>query len=106
MKFKFQGDIPFAPFEGEVAQNYEHNGSVVLALGEHTGHKHVISVPNVEDMVIHKLQTGGWLIDLRAEGTVKHEQHGQITIAPGKYRVYQEREVDHFQDSLVRQVID
>ena len=104
--FKHQGDIPFYPYAGELqGELYNHNGSVILALGEHTGHKHVISVPKVEDMVVYKLPTGGWLLDLKTEGVVKHEQHGTITIAPGRYRVGQEREVDHFA-GVTRQVID
>ena len=75
--FKHQGDIPFHPFNGEIkGTKVKHNGSVVLALGEKTGHKHVT-----------------------------HNQHGTLTIAPGTYRVGQEREVDHFAQ-VTRKVID
>ena len=104
--FKHQGDIPLYPFSGSLqGEKVKHNGSVVLALGEHTGHTHTISVPNIEDMDAVKLPDGGWLLTLRAEGTLAHQQHGPITIAPGTYRVGHEREVDHF-SSVTRQVID
>lgn len=105
--FKHQGDVPFHPYKGKIIGEFtKHNGSVVLALGEQTGHKHIISVPNVEDMTIYRLADGGWIVDLRGMATVTHEEHGSITIAPGLYRVGKEREVDHFADSVVRQVVD
>lgn len=107
MKFKHQGDIPFAPYKGKVeGELTNHNGSLVLALGEHTGHKHVITVPDITDMEAYKLADGGWILLLKREGTVTHNQHGVITIAPGTYRVGHEREVDHFADSVIRKVID
>ena len=105
-RFVFQGDIPFAPFTEEIkGEKLTHNGSVVLALGEHTGHKHVITSLNIEDMDVYKCVDGGWFLTLRSEGIVTHNQHGAITMAPGTYRVYQEREMDWFALST-RSVID
>jgi hypothetical protein len=104
--FKFQGDIPFAPYTGEIkGKEFKHNGSVVLALGEKTGHKHVITVPDITDMDAYKCADGGWILTLRKEGTLTHNQHGALTIAPGTYRVGQEREHDYFAE-VTRQVID
>lgn len=106
-KFVHQGDVPFHPYKGEITGTLtKHNGSVILALGEQTGHKHVITVPKVEDMTVYRLADGGWIVDLRSNATVTHEEHGPITVAPGLYRVGKEREVDHFADSVVRQVVD
>ena len=105
-KFVHQGDVPFYPYTGEImGEKVKHNGSVVLALGEHTGHKHTITVPRLEDMEAYKLPDGGWLLKLKSGGSVKHNQHGEITVAPGLYRVGQEREHDWFQ-SVTRKVID
>src|SRR3990167_1115263 len=96
-QFKHQGDIPFAPYTGKIeGKVVKHKGSVILALGEHTGHKHVITVPKIDDMEARKLPDGGWILPLKSEGMVTHNQHGPITIAPGIYRVGNEREIDHF----------
>ena len=105
-QFKHQGDIPFAPFSGMITGILQkHNGSVVLALGEKTGHKHVISTVNPNDLQAWKQLEGGWIITLKTEGTLVHNQHGTLTIEPGTYRVSQEREYDYFQE-VSRKVID
>lgn len=106
MQFKHQGDIPFYPFNGKIiGKKVKHTGSVTLALGEHTGHKHVISVLDHNDLEAWKQLDGGWIITLKTEGTLVHNQHGTLTIAPGTYRVGQEREVDWFAE-VTRKVID
>jgi len=106
-KFVHQGDIPFHPFEGKITGNkVKHDGSIVLALGEKTGHKHVISVIDHNDMQAWKQLEGGWVITLKTEGTLVHNQHGPLTIAPGTYRIGQEREVDWFLEGITRKVID
>lgn len=106
MQFKHQGDIPFFPFTGEIkGTEVKHGGSLVLALGEKTGHKHVISTLNPNDLQAWKQLEGGWVITLKTEGTLVHNQHGTLTIAPGTYRVGQEREHDYFSE-VTRKVID
>lgn len=105
-KFIHQGDIPFHPFNGAITGTLQkHSGSVVLALGEKTGHKHIISTLNPNDLQAWKQLEGGWIITLKTEGTLVHNQHGTLTVAPGTYRVGQEREYDYFQE-VTRQVID
>ena len=105
-KFIHQGDIPFAPFTGTITGAVtKHAGSVVLALGEKTGHKHVITVVNPNDMEVWKQLEGGWIISLKTEAQLTHNQHGAIIVAPGTYRVYQEREHDWFSE-VTRKVID
>jgi hypothetical protein len=106
MQFKHQGDIPLHPYKGEVkGTKVKHSGSVVLALGEKTGHKHVISVIDPTDMQAWEQLEGGWIITLKTEGTLVHNQHGTLTIAPGTYRVGQEREYDYFSE-ITRKVVD
>lgn len=106
MTFKHQGDIPFFPFNGEIGgTKVNHNGSIVLALGEHTGHKHTITTLNPDDLQAWRQLEGGWIITLKTEGTLSHNQHGALIIAPGTYRVGQEREYDPFME-VTRQVID
>lgn len=104
--FKHQGDIPFFPFSGKITgTKFNHKGSVVLALGEKTGHKHILTVDKPTDLEAWKQLEGGWIITLKTKGTLTHNQHGPLTIAPGTYRVGQEREYDYFAE-VTRQVID
>jgi len=106
MKFKFQGDVMFHPFNGDLPEKkINHNGSFVLALGETTGHKHVITVDRPDQMEMRQLPNGEYVMILKTQGTVTHEEHKTIFLAPGTYRVGKEREVDHFSQT-VRKVID
>jgi hypothetical protein len=106
MKFKHHGDVLIQPYKGEaLGSAVAHNGSVILALGETTGHKHVITVPKIDDMEARKLADGSWLLTLKSEGTLTHEEHGTLKVAPGRYRFGGEREFDWFQKAT-RKVID
>lgn len=105
MKFKHQGDINFTPYSGEIkGKKQNHNGSFVLALGEHSGHKHVITA-DPDSMEIYK-DGDTFFITLKTEGEISHNQHGAITLAAGTYKMGYEREVDWFAEGIERQVID
>jgi hypothetical protein len=60
---------------------------IVLALGEVTGHAHVIS-PLVADL--YTLQ-GEKYVAARLGAKLTHEEHSTIEIKPGRYRVVQQR---------------
>lgn len=101
-----QGDVTFREFNGTLPNaKIAHSGSFVLALGETTGHKHVITVEKPEQMEVRRLASGQHVIVLTAPGTVTHEEHEKIIVPPGTYRVGGERERDHFAN-MTRQVID
>lgn len=105
-QFLHQGDVPIYPYSGKVeGEKVKHAGSVTLAYGEATGHHHTISVPNIEDMDAVKLPDGGWLLTLRAEGTLLHQEHLPIIVPPGTYRIGREREKDWF-SLATRKVVD
>ncbi len=105
MEFKHQGDIPLYPFMGEVSgEKVTHNGSFVLALGEATGHHHRIEVLNPHDLEIVKTE-GGYILTLKSEATITHQEHLPIKLAPGVYRSGHEREKDWF-SLATRRVID
>lgn len=99
------GDIPIHPIKEVEGKKVRHDGSFVLAEGETTGHKHVISVQSVDDMEVRRASDGGYFLTLRTEATVSHQEHKTIRLAPGTYRVGKEREKDWFSLS-VRRVID
>lgn len=80
--------------------NYKRVQSHIVAYGEVTGHKHeLIADPACEMDVrisIAEDSTGGNLF-VKVEGgnaLLKHEEHHTITLAPGDYRMYIQREYD------------
>lgn len=103
--FKHQGDIPCYPFKGKLTgKKVSHNGSFILALGEATGHNHKITVANPDDLEIREVE-GGFILTLKSEATISHQEHLPIILTPGKYRTGHEREKDWF-SLAVRRVID
>jgi len=61
---------------------------IVVALGEVTGHAHVIPTKGV-DML--ELDGRRWVV-APVEWTVVHEEHKTLTFPPGTYEIIQERE--------------
>lgn len=105
MQYKHQGDITFAPYEGEIIGKKEtHAGSYIVGYGEATGHHHKVTVADQADMEIVRVE-GGYIMRLKSEGIVEHQEHKPIRLAPGIYRVGHEREKDWF-SLAVRKVID
>lgn len=89
------GDISFQPISKVEGQKVKHNGSFVLALGEHTGHKHVITTPSISDMEVFRDSMGGIYLRLKEDGTITHEEHRPIKIKKGTYKMFQEKEFDY-----------
>jgi hypothetical protein len=82
--------------------------SHILAFGEQTGHKHVLTT---EEGMVEVLEGAGGRKYLRfGANYLVHEEHPQIAIpiaSPGKiWRQDAEREKDYFADGVVRKVID
>lgn len=100
------GDINFNPVEKSEGELVKHKGSFVVGYGETTGHKHVLTVNNPNDLVITKDKSGNYFFELKSEGKLTHEEHKTIKILPGIYKKFQEEEVDHFANSVTRKVID
>ena len=98
------GDIPLFKVEKAEGEIVEHNGSFAVALGETTGHRHLVTVPKLDDMEVRKVD-GGYVLTLRAEGTISHEEHGTLVLSPGIYRTGIQRERDAFAN-FTRRVID
>ena len=101
---KRHGDLVFYPikmsdFKGE---KVTHVGSFVLAEGETTGHKHVITATRME---ILKDTNGYYLANVPNGAEMSHEEHGTITLEPMIYRVGHEKEKDWF-TLAVRKVVD
>lgn len=78
-------------------------GRVVLAHGEVTGHAHAIAAPNAT--LFSLLDDGAEELYLEADGTVhlRHEEHAEIEIPGGLYRVTRQRE---YSPEAIRNVAD
>ena len=99
------GDVPLHKTDKVEGTKKKHNGSVILAWGETTGHNHQLTVERPQDMQVYQINENEWTIILSSEGTLTHPEHKTLKIAPGTWRVGREREVDHFSQTT-RKVID
>jgi len=104
-EFSHQGDVTFHPVDKIEGEKLNHQGSYILAYGETTGHKHVITVEKPEDMEIVRALNGQIFLNLSTEAAVIHEEHGPIILQPGMYLVEKEREYDWF-GKLERSILD
>lgn len=97
------GDLSFHPLQElpEGLKKVEHDGSFVLARGEHTGHTHTIH-GNVE---ILQDNEGRFYLNVLSSSQVSHEEHKTITLEPGVYRQDSELERDPFLEQI-RKVVD
>lgn len=76
-------------------------GDVILALGEVTGHAHRIKASL--DAVDVLAEAEKIILNVKRPVTVTHEEHGPITLAPGVYESYIQREWDELEE---RRVLD
>jgi|15BtaG_2_1085339.scaffolds.fasta_scaffold10272_2 hypothetical protein len=93
----------------------ESNGDTVVAYGEATGHNHNFQFH--EDMVHYPVT--GYVTDMGRRGitnalnyvevektaTLTHQEHNEIQVPPGKYKVQIVREFDHI-GRVTRNVVD
>jgi hypothetical protein len=76
--------------------------SFVLALGETTGHKHVIKGSGLQ---VFQSADGRFYLKVMRDAVVTHEEHKTLTVFPGIYEVGKEREMDWF-GLVVKKVLD
>lgn len=86
-----QGDIllikqDHLPADAEPQESKPHR--IVLAYGEATGHAHAIGTEFAKSYVV----AGETFVDAKAGAVLVHEEHGQIRLEPGVYRVVRQRE--------------
>jgi len=91
-----QGDVLLTtvkrlPGKGKKVKSY--NGRLILADGEATGHAHAVAVAEGVEM---REISGNLYLCCDKAATITHEEHGAITVPPGKYRVDRVQEYDHF----------
>ena len=78
-----QGDVLLVPAK-EVKGKDEapKDGKIILALGEVTGHHHRFENGGVK---LFRHDDGGANIRIDKPAELIHEEHGKITVSPGKY---------------------
>lgn len=83
------GDValnPVAALPSEATKG--ENERIVLALGEATGHAHVIQ----GDVYLWNAGAQRYVVVGQGGATLTHEEHGAQAVAPGAYEVIQQRE--------------
>ena len=97
-----QGDVVIKKVTGIDTATLKRLDHLVLAEGEVTGHAHRVVGGAA---TLYEDKGGGMVLDVTKEATVTHEEHGHITLAPGKYKVGRIKEYDHFAEEA-KQVRD
>lgn len=99
------GDILLVPTSKVEGKKVSKGKSYVLAYGEQTGHKHLLTASPQDTAFEVREKDGELTFVLGKMGQLTHEEHKQLTVSPGTYRVVHEREYNHFQHA-VRRVVD
>ena len=92
-----QGDVLVVPLDptemppNVVAAPRDRRNRMVLALGEATGHAHVLTGERVA-LLCPPDDPGTLLLVIEGYGRLVHEEHGPIALSPGTYRVIRQRE--------------
>lgn len=101
------GDVNLFLVEKVKGKKVKTNGSYVLAEGEATNSKHIVTTKHASGLEVYKTETGDTYLVLLQEGIVTHtHDHETITVQPGIYRQVPEREVDWFSEGIEKKVID
>ena len=98
------GDIPLISIKkADITKlkKIEYKSKFVLREGETTGHKHVLDAPKTKVDIYQDAQ-GRYIMNLKGEATVSHEEHGTILLPAGWYVAGFERERDWFAESTNR----
>lgn len=102
------GDLIFTPLEklpAGLKKMKVDNKKFVLALGEVTGHMHVMTEEKEDDMRIYQDAQGRYVLEINKPTVLSHEEHNALTFKPGIYLMNNEREHDYFEQAS-RQVLD
>lgn len=87
-----QGDILFETFDGKIPKDLIESKTLVIALGETTGHKHQAKSGQ---LLVQQSRTDPMLIGfLKCEEPTEivHDEHSTIHLGTGIYKTYRQRE--------------
>jgi len=99
------GDVTFHETQDAIALGHDQKKlkrnltSYVVALGEATGHKHLMTMDEPGTLeVLEEDGEGNAVFHLKSRGVMTHEEHAPITLEPGIYIRKIEQEYDPFRD--------
>jgi hypothetical protein len=96
-----QGDVGLLKIESlpEGARKEQVSDTLVLALGEATGHSHRLCA---EEATLYSL-TDYDVFEIKMPGELVHEEHSTISLEPGFYKVIRQRE---YSPEQIKRVVD
>ena len=99
-----QGDVFIESIKAvpATAKPVKRKGDVILAYGEVTGHAHRIASPLDAVDVLQEAER--IILNVHSPVTITHEEHGPVTLEPGVYESYVQREYDPLEAE--RRVVD
>ena len=99
-----QGDVFIESIKAvpATAKPVKRKGDVILAYGEVTGHAHRIAAPLDAVDVLQEAER--IILNVHSPVTITHEEHGPVTLQPGVYASYVQREYDPLEAE--RRVVD
>lgn|SRR3990167_3948151 len=106
MNYYRQGDLSFHPIKKPTKELNKVNfiGSFVLQTGEATGHAHRLKADPKEVRLFRDFD-GSLILQIDGKAILDHEEHKTIELAPGWYKMKNEREYSYFENS-VHKVVD
>lgn len=109
--FRRHGDVNLFPITQEEYEKangkiMEHKGKYIIARGEATNSTHQVCVEDKNDLEIKEDGEVRFVKVLKSALVTHTHNHETIKLEPGFYRQVQERELDHFADSVQRKVVD
>jgi hypothetical protein len=97
MKYQ-QGDVILRP-TNDVPKDATIKKDGVLAEGEATGHAHTLEDPSTATLYETK-DKDLYLAVTGDSATIRHQEHGPITLPGGVYKIGKVREVDPFTEEI------
>jgi hypothetical protein len=70
-----------------------------LAHGELTGHSHHVADLKTVELFEHE---GTLYLRVKSEATILHQEHGPVTVPPGTYKVWRQREYSPKEIRVIR----
>lgn len=103
MKIYRQGDVLLKQVRSipKTAQPNKPKDRIVLAYGEVTGHAHAID--ELEKVDIFVKPDGTMYLEVKADASLRHEEHRTIVLPPGNYERVLQRE---YSPEAIRNVSD
>ena len=95
--FYRHGDLSFHSIaKPQNLKEEKFNGEFILALGEATGHAHRLKADPKEVKLFRDFD-GSLILQIDGKAILDHEEHKTIELAPGWYKMNNEREFNYWE---------